>query len=161
MEQKQEQPIYLFVSQSCKHCHKLIQEIQQKPELAKKVQGVPVETVPKLPDGVTKVPSLLVNGKILTGKKCFEWVSKYGEIEASPVYSAASGFESDGFSYLEDSNGGGGSGLYSFIGAEDGSQGIDKREVDNNYKQETNNSKNNTVDMDMLRQQRMKEIGMR
>lgn len=161
MEEKQESPIYLFVSQSCKHCHTLIQQIQQKPELAKKVQGVPVENTPRLPDGVTKVPSLLVNGKILTGKKCFEWVEKYGEIEASPVYSAASGFEADGFSYLDDGSSSTGSGMYSFIGAEDGSQGIDRKAVDNIHRQETSNSNSNTVDMDMLRQQRMKEVGMR
>jgi hypothetical protein len=160
-EPNQEPPIYLFISQNCKHCHKLIQNIQKKPELSKKIQGVPVESVPKLPDGVTKVPALLIKQKVLLGKQCFEWVDKYGEIESGPTFTTANGFESAEYSYLDDPSGPSGSGTFSFIGDEDGSQGIDRKAVDSIHKKEqSNNNSGGEMDMDTLRQKRMKEIGM-
>lgn len=161
-QEQQPNPIYLFVSQSCTHCRELIQLIQQKPELAKRVQGVNVESTPKLPEGLTKVPGMLVNGQIKMGKECFEWVTKFGEIEASPAFSSAHGFESTGYSFLEtDDDGPPGTGVYSFLGESNGSDDLDKKQIDNMRRMEEGgrNSNNINMNMEQLKNQRMQDAG--
>lgn len=166
-DEEKPKPIYLFISQNCTHCHELIQLIQQKPELAKRVQGVPVESSPKLPPGLTKVPGLYIDGKIVMGTDCFDWVNKYGEIESSPSFSSAGGFEASGFSYLgsESDSGPSGVGSYSFLGDDDGSNGLDKKQIDSMLQQEQGGgSKSNSgggggMDMDAIVNQRMRDVG--
>jgi hypothetical protein len=154
------QPIYLFISQSCQYCRELIQEMQKKPELAKRVQAVSIENTPKLPPGLTRVPGILHEGKITMGTDCFEFVEKFGELGTSPVFSG-NGFEADGYSFLDESNGGGGetgSDNFSFIGADNGSAGIDTSQVDQSNKQEQGQRKE-SVNMDSITQQRQQEMG--
>lgn len=163
-QQSQEQPIYLFVSRSCKHCPDLIAKIQQKAQLAKLVQVVSVENVPKLPDGLTKVPALVVKGKVLQGNNCFQFVINYGELGASPTYSNSVGFQVDPYSYIgDDSSGAQGNDSFSFIGERNGSAGIDPSKVDQSQQQESHQRSQNTpvttsMNMDALEQQRRQEF---
>lgn len=159
--QDQEQPVYLFISQTCQHSRELIQQIQKKPELAKKVQVVAVEQTPRLPPGLTKVPGILVNGQVKMGNDCFEFVDKYGELEASPTYSNTGGFEADSYSYLEGDSGPSGTDSFSFLGAANGSEGVDTGRADNQHNQEmAQKSQNSNVamSMDTLQQARNQEI---
>ena len=159
-DQTKQSVIYLFVSQNCQHCHDLIQLIQQKPDLSKLIKGIPVESSPKLPDGLTKVPGLYVNGKVIMGKDCFEWVNKYGEIEASPTFSS-SGFEASGFSFLDsEPDAASGTGVYSFLGNGDSSEGLDKKKIDAMIKQEGSKSqKSGGINMDAIINERNKDMG--
>ena len=161
--QKEPQPIYLFISQSCQHCRELIQQIQAKEELARIVQVVSVENTPKLPPGLTKVPGILAEGQIKMGNDCFEFVTSYGEIKESPTYTHGGGFEADGFSYLEGTNtaGPGGTESFSFLGAQNGSEGIDTNQTDVQHKQEIDQRSSNkmgALNMDTITQQRSQEV---
>lgn len=162
MAEEKEEVVYLFISQSCEHCRTIVQQIQAKASLMKKIQVVSVENTPRLPPGLTKVPALLVNGQIKMGSECFEFVENYGELEASPTYSNSSGFESDGFSYLGGGTDSSGTDSFSFLGAQNGSEGIDTNAIDNNHKQETGqkNSNNNAaaINMENLTQQRNQDV---
>lgn len=160
-EDKPPSPIYLFVSQSCEHCRELIQLIQQKPELSKRVQGVSVETASKLPDGLTKVPAMFLDGKLTQGKDCFDWVNKFGEIESSPTFSNSGGFEASGYSFLGESEDNAGTGSYSFLGESAGSEGLDMKMINNIKKQEEGGRKSNNMnsDMEVLKNQRMQNMG--
>lgn len=159
-----QEPIYLFVSRNCKHCPDVIQAIQQKPQLAKLVQVVSVENVPRLPEGLSKVPALIVQGKILMGNDCFQYVQKHGELEASPTYSNSAGYQVDPYSYINESSGGGPQGTesYSYIGEQTGSSGIDPSKIDQFHQQEMaqkSNTRNTTsMNMDALEQQRRQEF---
>lgn len=161
-EEKQEQ-IYLFISQSCQHSRELIQQIQQKNDLAKLVQVVEVEKVPKLPPGLTKVPGILVGGKVKIGNECFDFVKNYGEIQTSPTFTTSGGFEADPYSYIEGEGGDTGGSNFSFLGASSGTDGIDVNQIDAAHQQEqsikaNNNSNNSAMNMDHLTQQRQQEI---
>jgi hypothetical protein len=145
-EQQKQEPVYLFISQSCQHCIDIIKQIQQKDILAKLVQVVAVENAPKLPPGVTKVPSILVN---------------YGELDASPTYTNSSGFESEGFSYLgSDGGGDGGTDSFSFLGASNGMEGADMSQADAAYKQEQGQKQkgNGAESMDNITAQRNQDM---
>jgi hypothetical protein len=160
-EQQKQEPVYLFISQSCQHCIDLIKQIQQKDILAKLVQVVAVENAPKLPPGVTKVPSILVNGQIKTGNDCFTFVENYGELDASPTYTNSSGFESEGFSYLgSDGGGDGGTDSFSFLGASNGMEGADMSQADAAYKQEQGQKQkgNGAESMDNITAQRNQDM---
>ncbi len=132
------QPIYLFISKDCENCRNLIQEIRKKPDIAKKIQAIPIETTPKLPPNLTHVPTIMEKGKMLVGKDCFEWIAKQGELEAAPLMSAKGNFENTNYSFIgsDDSgstlDGGGMGGNYSFIGQSNGSEGINPGTVDRN-----------------------------
>ena len=162
-QNQQNETIYLFLSQNCKHSIELIKEIQKKPELAKIVQAVPVENTPNIPPQVTKVPSILKDGKVMSGNECFEWVEKYGEIQASPTYTNF-GFEADSYSYIDGAGGGDpGNESYSFLGAQNGSSGIDSNKIDNAHKYEQSQKQQNSagnvnMNMDSLQQQRDMDI---
>ena len=124
-------PIYLFISKDCENCRNLIQEIRKKPEVAKKIQAVPIETTPRLPPNLTHVPTIMEKGKMMVGKDCFEWIAKQGELEAAPLMSAKGSFENTNYSFIgsDDSgstlDGGGMGDNYSIIGQKNGSEGID------------------------------------
>jgi hypothetical protein len=124
-------PIYLFISKDCENCRNLIQEIRKKPEVAKKIQAVPIETTPRLPPNLTHVPTIMEKGKMMVGKDCFEWVAKQGELEAAPLMSAKGSFENTNYSFIGSDesgstlNGGGMGDNYSFIGQKNGSEGIE------------------------------------
>lgn len=162
-QEQQPKPIYLFISQNCNHCRELIQLIQQKPELAKRVQGVNVENTPKLPPGLTRVPGLFIDGKVYMGKDCFEWVNKFGEIEASPAFSSAGGFEASGYSFLDtEGDGPPGTGIYSFLGESNGSEGLDKKKIDDLRRQEEGGRSANqgiSSNMEQLKNARMQNMG--
>lgn len=131
-------PIYLFISKDCENCRNLIQEVRKKPDVAKKIQAVPIETTPRLPPNLTHVPTILEKGKMLVGKECFDWVAKQGELEAAPLMSAKGNFENTNYSFIgsDDSgstlDGGGVGDNYSFIGQKNGSEGVDASAVDRN-----------------------------
>jgi len=158
-EQQTPSPIYIFISQSCKHSRDLIQEIQKKPELSKRVQVVSVENTPKLPPGLTKVPGILVDGNIKMGSDCFLFVENFGEIQSSPTYSSSGGFEAEGFSFIGDEGGGdvGGTESFSFLGAENGTKGIDSGQADKQLKNEQVSSQG-SVNMDTITQQRQQDV---
>lgn len=165
--QQQNQPpqqIYLFVSKNCRHCPDLIKEIQKKPELAKKIQAVGVENVSSLPPGLTRVPGLLVEGKVIMGNDCFKWVNEYGEIGAGPSFHSSSGFQVDSFSFIESgaSQGPTGTNTYSFIGENQGSEGINTKVIDMEHQKEqqrrTNSSDSIMKSMEALEQQRRQEM---
>lgn len=162
-QQSKNETIYLFLSQNCQHSIQLIKEIQKKPELSKLVQAVPVENTPNIPPQVTKVPSILKDGKVMTGNECFEWVEKYGEIETSPTFTN-SGFEADSYSYLDGAAGGdAGSESFSFLGAQNGSVGVDSNKADNAHQYEQSQRQQNSpgnvnMNMDSLQQQRDMDI---
>ena len=124
-------PIYLFISKDCENCRNLIQEIRKKPEVAKKIQAVPIETTPRLPPNLTHVPTIREKGKMMVGKDCFEWIAKQGELEAAPLMSAKGSFENTNYSFIgsDDSgstlDGGGMGDNYSFIGQKNGSEGVE------------------------------------
>jgi hypothetical protein len=129
-QQSQQQPIFLFISKDCPNCMSLITELRKKPEIAKNIQGIPIETAPRLPPGLSRVPTLVVKGKMLVGKECFEWVEKQGELEAGPIL-GAKGFENSNFSFIEgndEPSQGGLSDSFSFIGAKNGSQGVENQQ---------------------------------
>jgi len=132
------QPIYLFISKDCENCRNLIQEIRKKPDIAKKIQAIPIETTAKLPPNLTHVPTIMEKGKMLVGKDCFEWIAKQGELEAAPLMSAKGNFENTNYSFIgsDDSgstlDGGGMGDNYSFIGQSNGSEGINPGTVDRN-----------------------------
>ncbi len=161
-EQPEPQPIYLFISQSCQHSRELVQQIQSKEALAKVVQVVAVENTPKLPPGLTKVPAILVEGQIKMGNDCFDFVTNFGEIQESPTYTNSGGFEADGFSYLEGSGSGpSGTESFSFLGAQNGSEGIDSSQSESQHKQELDQRSSNStaaVNMDAITQQRNQEV---
>ena len=123
-------PIYLFVSKDCSSCVTFVNEVRKKPDVAKNIQAIPVETAPKLPPNLTHVPTIMQDGKMYVGKECFEWLRKQGELEAGPLISAKGSFENSNYSFLgsDDSgstlDGGGLGDRYSFIGQANGSEGI-------------------------------------
>lgn len=151
-EQKAPEPCYLFVSKDCTHCRDLFNLINTKSELAKLVQVVQIETLRQIPPEVTKVPTIINAGKAMSGNQCFEWVEKYGVIEA------ATGFGSSDYSFL-DSQGSEtpGTGIYSFLGDQDGTNDINTMEIDNKYKQEQG-QKAGSSNLDELKKQRMMEV---
>jgi hypothetical protein len=131
MAQPQPAPIYLFISKDCNNCRTLIQEIRKKPEIAKNIQAVPIEEAPRLPPGLTHVPTIIEKGVMLVGEECFKWIAKQGELEAAPLMSSRGGtFENNNYSFIgsEDSgstlDGGGMGGNYSIIGEQNGSVGM-------------------------------------
>jgi len=155
------QPIYLFISQHCQHSRELIQEIQKKEALAKVIQIVAIENTPKLPPGLTKVPGLLIKGKIKVGDECFEFVQNYGELQEAPTYTNSGGFEANGYSLLGGEDGPSGSESFSFLGSQNGSEGIDSSVTDSIHKQELGQKdQNNNVamNMDALTQQRNQDV---
>lgn len=155
-QEEKPQPIFLFISRDCKHCHELIKEIQLKPSLSKKVQGVSIENAPRLPPGLNSVPSLLVNGQLISGNNCFNWVKEQQEeIEAGPSIGAKGGFESDSYSFLNAEDSGGNS-AFSFLGAEDGSQGIDHQKANS-----SDGSKMGDISPQQLQEQRNMEMKQR
>ena len=124
-------PIYLFISKDCENCRNLIQEIRKKPDIAKNIQAVPIETTQRLPPNLTHVPTIMDKGKMMVGKDCFEWIAKQGELEAAPLMSAKGSFENSNYSFIgsDDSgstlDGGGMGDNYSFIGQKNGSEGVE------------------------------------
>ena len=158
-QQQQPQPIYLFISQDCDHSLKLINELRKKPDIAKNIQAIPIETAPRLPPNLTSVPTLLVEGKMLVGKQCFEWINSQGELEPGPVL-GAKGFETSNYSFLgNDSNGGVGN-SFSFIGQQNGSEGVNSGQVDAQAAQETSQAQNSKqLDFEALQRQRDQDVG--
>lgn len=160
MEKKEESTIFLFVSKQCQYCGELIKEIQKKEPLAKKIQVVDIENTRKLPDGLTNVPALLIdNNKLLMGNDTFDFVSRYGEIEAGPILNS-NGFSTDNFSFL---NGSGeettGTASYSFISSSSGNQGINTNQADKAFQQEQQiKSGNHQPSMDQLQKQRDQQL---
>lgn len=160
-DNKTQQPIYLFVSKNCQHCTPLINEIQKKPELAKRVQAVGVENVKTLPPALTRVPGLLVEGKVIMGNDCFKWVAEYGEIGESPTFSSRSGYQADSFSFIGETEDKKGTNEYSFIGQSDGNSGINTKVVDMAHQKEQekrNGSDSIMKSMEALESQRRSEV---
>ena len=153
--------IYLFISQHCENSRKLIEEIRKKPEVSKNIQAIPVENAPRLPPNLERVPSILVDGKMLVGGECFDWVKKQGELDPGPVL-GAKGFETSGYSFIgaEDNEGVGNS--FSFLGQKNGSEGVDSQQANVESTQQSNtvNSARNdtTINYEQLTQQRDKEF---
>lgn len=165
----QKTPIYLFLSKDCKNCIDLINEIKKKPELAKNIQAIPIETAPRLPPNLTHVPTILENGKMMVGKDCFEWVKNYGELEAGPLINTKGMFDNSNYSFIGSNDsastmmGGGVGGAYSFLGQTNGSEGIDPNQVNAKVNAESQGAqlaKNSTMrNFEQLQQQRDKDIG--
>ena len=142
-QQQQQSPIYLFISKDCQNSMKLIEEIKKKPEIAKNIQAVPIETAPKLPPNLSHVPTLMIEGNLLVGKQCFSWIESQGELDAGPVI-GAKGFETSSYSFLgndESSQGGNPSESFSFIGQRNGSEGVNGKAVDENINAEAQNTR--------------------
>ena len=95
------------------------------------------------------------------GNSCFEFVEKYGELEASPTYSNAGGFEADSYSYIGEANGPAGGDSFSFLGATNGSEGVDTNQIDQQHNQEMSQKSQNSnvaMSMDSLQQARSQEL---
>ena len=154
--------IYLFISQHCENSRKLIEEIRKKPEVSKNIQAIPVENAPRLPPNLERVPSILVDGKMLVGGECFDWVKKQGELDPGPVL-GAKGFETSGYSFIgaEDNEGVGNS--FSFLGQKNGSEGVDSQQanvarVPNSPILSIHARNDTTINYEQLTQQRDKEF---
>lgn len=167
-QQQQAQPIYLFVSKDCNNCVTLVNEIRKKPDVAKNIQAVPVETAPRLPPNLTHVPTILHEGKMYVGKDCFEWLRKQGELDAAPPMSSKGGtFDNSNYSFIGSDNsgstleGGGLGDYYSFIGQPNGSEGIKQVDEDPQRRQQqgSNNKQGLTGDFEKMQKMRDNETG--
>lgn len=96
-------PIYLFISQDCRNSIALIEEIKKKPEIAKNIQAISVESAPHLPPNLTHVPTLLIEGKMIVGKECFTWIQEQGNLEAGPLITSH-GFDTSSYSFIDNEN---------------------------------------------------------
>ena len=140
----------MFVSRECKYCHELIQNIQKKPDLAKLIKVVSIENTPKLPEGLTNVPALLVDKKLMMGNSCFEFVDKYGDLEAGFVNPTSL---SDSFSYIDNSSSDQSNGYYSYLDGPSGPSG-----PSGGQGQGGKQGRSNGLSMDDIQKQRDKEV---
>lgn len=153
MGSNEKNPVYLFVSQQCRYCPDLIDEIKKKPKLAQQIQMVQVEMQSNLPQGLQSVPALLVEGKLYQGNDAFVWVSKFGEIEAGII---PGGKGSSGYSFLVGGEGGQVGSQFAEIGAMSGSDGIPLGQA----QEQNDNAKNKLgqINLDQLQAQRNRDI---
>ena len=96
---------------------------------------------------------------MISGNKCFEWVDQQQEeLEAGPTLGPKGGFEAGSYSFLESSGSSADSvvdtNTFSFLGAEDGSQGIDHNVANSN----NNANANNTLSPQKIQEQRQMEM---
>jgi len=156
-----QQPVILFYSGNCSFCQKFITELKKNQALMQNVQGVQVEGG-NIPRQVQSVPTLMLNGsQLLVGQQAFEWLNKQsGELEAAPML-GAKGAGTSSFSFLDGGSEDGVNSVFSMIGAQNGSAGIDPSmvaQMSNNEKGSNAKQQTKNMSMDKIMAQRSMDV---
>ena len=81
--------LLVYTSPSCPNCNRLLETIQRIPSLRTTAKIVDINDLPPqqiASSGLTAVPTLVDNGRMLVGKEAFEYLGQYnGEIEYESV----------------------------------------------------------------------------
>ena len=92
----------LFLSEKCQYCRKLIDTLKQNEAVISEFQIVNIHQIPKIPEYVKDVPSILVNrNDIIAGKKAFEFINKLVNPPDDNPNAFECGFGSGNYSFIE------------------------------------------------------------
>lgn len=81
--------LIVYTSPSCPNCVRLLDTLRRIPSLKRAAKIVDVNEMPPqqvASSGLTAVPTLVVKGRMYTGKEAFEYLGQFNnEIEYEPV----------------------------------------------------------------------------
>jgi len=141
----------LFFMKQCNFCKKILSQLAQKPELAKKFNKVDIDAVPTIPDEVDEVPCIYDGKTIFKGANAFKWLNE----KLQEYLSAAN----DGLSYafidgqeeqIFDK--------YSLLDQKNGSFGMGEPAADPARMMTLNDNTNKNSTLDQLMATRQREI---
>jgi len=141
----------LFYMNSCNFCKKMIAQLKQKPELAKKINNVDIDKIPNIPDEVDEVPCIYDGKTVHKGVNAFKWLNEKMQDFLSPAndglsYAFLEGQEEQVFD------------KYSLLEQKNGSFGMGEASADPTRMMKLNDNTNKNMSLDMLMQSRERDL---
>ena len=92
----------LFLSDKCQFCRNLIDKLKTNDAVISEFQIVNIHQIPKIPEYIKAVPSILVNrNDIIAGKEVFEFINKLVNPPDDNPNAFECGFGSGNYSFIE------------------------------------------------------------